>query len=296
MMGVAVNLKASIDPKGIVKAIKLQGVKLYQENLDLDIVVERPSISLEKILDKIKSGEMFSHLTTKENFQEISNVNDCESIFKESVLEKNHVNLWYKGEDSIFHSAIHFFKNKYYLECEPKSDFNLLVSKKEQELCCKMDLQRGLVFFSIEKPVLDYEKQRLKLAIPNKIWRVQRRDFFRLDISAEMNISGQFSYHEKRVLCQLINISGSGAAFLVEGQFYDFSLEEELSNISIFIEGREVMTDARIKWIQESVESERELRVGVQFTTINEKDQDTIDRFVLKHSLDYFKKYSPQAA
>lgn len=122
-------------------------------------------------------------------------------------------------------------------------------------------------------------------------WRaftLQRRKQARLEVPAGYEILADLDSKEgrrRRVQRRVLDISPAGMAFeaTTHLEASRYRKGQELRHVAIRIEDRLIFVDARVS--QES--TSRGLKVGLQFTRMNQRDKDFLAGYVARHIVQY---------
>ncbi|MBI4924284.1 MAG: PilZ domain-containing protein [Bdellovibrio sp.] len=137
----------------------------------------------------------------------------------------------------------------------------------------------------------------LNFKIPEKIFKVQRRGFFRLQSKEIENIQISFSHPKKAnelLIKKLLDLGEGGMSFLI------LDIEENLfqpgliiKNITFQIKDKEIICDGEVRHLQPFPLNSRHkgIKVGIQFHNIKTGTAQWITSFVFEESRKYVTKY-----
>ena len=137
---------------------------------------------------------------------------------------------------------------------------------------------RGEVLLSKDEPILLYGIKLL-----GKAKRIQRRFFYRLEITKDIQITD--IQNNRKIPCVTKDLSGGGLKCISEEALkkkdaIEVNIEIDKINISILGEV--------VRCIKDPMENNYEL--GVQFTSLSEKDRNTIVTFIFQKQRELRKK------
>ena len=198
-----------------------------------------------------------------------------------------------------------------------------MVSETEQSLLCWLPTDfdaeafsqkivlRGSpeVFFSVSLPsaniffktkFLSFDRNSLTFALPEKIFKVQRRQNLRFTIPDGRIIKVQFSDPtgtDQKVIRKIHDLSAGGLAFLVEMSdeaLYPKGLR--IPDLSFTVNSRAIQAEAEVRHTSEApllskASRARGIKVGVQFFNLKASDFQHIATFVFDENRRYFSKF-----
>lgn len=150
--------------------------------------------------------------------------------------------------------------------------------------CMAIAFLHGHLLLCLHATRLVWEGRTLLLLPPWRAFTLQRRRQARFEIPAGYEILVDLDAKEgrrRRVQRRVIDISSGGLAFETAGRVEAerFTQGSPLRHIAIRIENRLVFADARVS--REA--SNRGVKVGIQFTRINQSDRDFLLGYVARH-------------
>mgnify|MGYP002623440550 CR=1 FL=1 len=240
---------------------------------------------------------LVSSVENNEVFEIIKSRELRKSYIDESIYEKKMMTIWTSGKEIISHAQIdNLNKEDEYSIRWSKSENNKKILKeiangKHQTIYSKIDLPRGLIFFPIYSPTLLNNHQEVAVKLPEKMWRVQRREYFRLEYTKESNVPFcQIAFGKSRFKVQIANMSAGGLAVYCEKLDEDLYLNREISEVLMKINGQQYKTRARIKWCRLNKKSQR-LAMGLEFLDFSKGIKMLLDNYVLENTYVYRQSY-----
>jgi len=154
--------------------------------------------------------------------------------------------------------------------------------------------RRAAVFFPIEVNAIQTEGGEISVPVPEEVYEVQRRDYLRFNIPAEMDLGLVLKSGEVDLYPALQNLSAGGFGALCSPSG-GLSLKKgtAISEVQLSIGERIIRCSAIIRYIKKLNADSDSVRLGLQFSKIDEKDRQTIGLFVLEESYEYLQRYLP---
>lgn len=127
----------------------------------------------------------------------------------------------------------------------------------------------------------------LQMPEPDKIRKIQRRDYLRVPANLKLTFTSQ--NNEKSVEGTTIDVGGGGAGFALDSNI-ELELEEELlCSITIPIarkDPEEIPFSAKVVRIIPPNEGQSEQRIGLQIMEIKERDREKIIRYCFQREME----------
>lgn len=131
---------------------------------------------------------------------------------------------------------------------------------------------------------------------PRKIYRLQRRRFYRIRVPATSRAI--FRYGRKEICAEVFDVSGGGMAILLkEGETLPVGGEISDIRLELFLSASKAYKPIHIKRgriARERSQNGRKL-YGIDFLIENEKDREPLLRYVLKREIDLCRTRSQKA-
>jgi DNA-binding NarL/FixJ family response regulator len=218
-------------------------------------------------------------------FQPVETKQERIDFIEECVRDKRDATVWTAKQKIVTKGIIKHKEGEDYLiewnyDQENTKLIKEIANKKHKMVYSKMDLPHGLVFFPIKAPQINYGENFLNIKLPDEMWKVQRRRYFRLEFKERNRISCLFKFGGISIHCKIMNISAGGCAFEFESDF-ELELDDVLEEVTFKILTDTLVTAGEVKW---TGKKNRKLQAGVKFLNLNEADENFINRYVLENS------------
>ena len=155
-----------------------------------------------------------------------------------------------------------------------------------------VELKRARIFFNSRAQF--FADSNVVLGLPTRIFEVQRRRSFRLDLV------GKDWGFEPVAACfeggngQILNISGGGIALSIAEEFKDRLIPgASLKDLNFNIGGRHIEAQANVVYLQDlgRVQGEQRYKIGIKFEKIKVRDVNFIEYLIFEKSREYFSKW-----
>ncbi|MCC7441381.1 MAG: PilZ domain-containing protein [Bdellovibrionales bacterium] len=160
-------------------------------------------------------------------------------------------------------------------------------------------------FFSVSLPAaniffkarwLGVDSAGMRFAVPEKLFKVQRRKDFRFSIPDGYVLKIEFAdplIPDARIGFKVLDLSGGGLSFLVRPDEAPlFPPGAVLKELSLKVKGREVRCSAEVRHLRELPLDSRTkgVKVGVQFSTLSAADTQAIATYVFDETRKFVSK------
>ena len=237
-----------------------------------------------------------------EPFDSITDIDEIDRFLKEGVKTLSAVLFWTHHQELSVSSYLNHFHDQDRTFCiwkpkdfDPKDFQQSLGGSSAQECYFNLALMSSSLFFRTD--FLGLKKDELNFKAPKKIFKVQRRSYFRLPLAALGEIRVRFQdpfFPESSVVKKILDLSAGGLSFLASDQeealFYPGM---ELKKMTFTIQGREMTCDAEVRHFKVMpVKSDFPgVKVGVRFLNLNSSDSQLIASYVFEESRKYLSRY-----
>lgn len=177
----------------------------------------------------------------------------------------------------------------------PEEFQNDLFKMESFECFFSISLQQANIFFKCN--FKGHDRAGLKFTLPEKVFKVQRRQDVRYTIPATHVMKVTFQdpiFPESLLTKKIIDISGGGLSFHateVEKNMLHANLV--LKNVTITIHTKELKFEAEIRHVQTLSETDpkKGVKVGVMFQKIRPQDSQTIATYVFEEIRKYYARF-----
>lgn len=217
----------------------------------------------------------------------IKDTNSINAILKK-IIEQSHVNniIIYKNEENLFLSNIVFINkktNKIYFDITENDKLINMIQKNENFLISFKDEGVEIVFKIDNFKIVDLDGMNTLCAnIPNKIHRLQRRNYYRVNVSNKIS----FILNNNIVSSDLVDISLGGVSFLskTKNQFMKNQLLKNcFININIDNKTEEFCFDLQVMHISEQqVGFNNVEKIGAKFLRLSPKEEYIINKYIIR--------------
>ncbi|MBI2605169.1 MAG: PilZ domain-containing protein [Deltaproteobacteria bacterium] len=243
----------------------------------------------------MKSKEK-SEKEKKAEFEPVADSTDIRRMLDEALKTMAPASVWTKNQEQFFTTAIHALdlntesKSIYVPEGVDPGEFeNSLVKNETVECFFNVQLVRSSFFFKAD--YLGTKNGFFRFRIPEKLFKLQRRGDFRLNVPLLANLRARVPAvgEEKQYALRLIRtISASGLSFLApteEKHLYETGTVIE--GLAFDVCGKEIVVDAEVrhaKKVTDPLSHVSQLHVGVKFKSLHAKDAHVLAAYVFEES------------
>jgi len=153
-------------------------------------------------------------------------------------------------------------------------------------------LDRVRLFFSVDAKDLLFETDSWSVPMPQLLFQVQRREFFRLALKESLKFRIRITNKVfKGQEFQALNISAGGALVLVvrhQAQF--FEVASVCQKVEFEVYGKVVKCAAAVQW-KSDANVEDMCKVGLRLVDMDPVDRDGLNLFVMEEAYDYLRRY-----
>lgn len=235
-------------------------------------------------------------------FAPVTERKEAISLLKEAAKTLAPVTIWAKDQELTLRSHVsHYGASESLLyvqipsETEPRKFSQDLKKRGLVELYFSVSLARANIFFKAD--FYDFDPAGFRFSLPEKVFKVQRRNEFRHQIPDGYLLRVEFSdplFAEQRASKKVIDISAGGLAFEVEeveGPIYHPDLE--IRDLNLTINGKRLSLNAKIKHNKAIPKGGRYkgVKVGVAFEKMREADSQLIATYVFEESRKYLTRF-----
>ncbi len=170
-----------------------------------------------------------------------------------------------------------------------------LAERKSSECLFSVSLPTANIFFRAY--FIDFEENSMKFQLPEKVFKVQRRQNQRFQIPEGYLLKVQFADPLKlgqKLTRKIYDLSASGVAFIIESGDEPIYLKDLiLYEFTFTVKTRTITVEAEVKHVSHLPESSkiRGSKVGVQFRNIKAADAQHLALYVFDESRRYFSKF-----
>ncbi len=208
--------------------------------------------------------------------------------------------FWLQGKDQHVQShMVHLSETDRAFYAWVPKDFDTtgfiqdLKDSGHQECLFSTSLTSANLFFKAR--FLGHDSTGLKFAVPDKVYKVQRRKNVRYMIPAGYVLKVEFSdplYPDMLVQKKLTDISAGGLAFNTAA--IDVSLYPVgsiLTQCKIVIKTRNIQFDAEVRYAQAHQDTSKGAKIGLAFKNMLPPDSEFIAAYVFEESRKYFARF-----
>jgi c-di-GMP-binding flagellar brake protein YcgR len=238
----------------------------------------------------------------KDSFGDIEDPKKKASFMDESKDSKKPITVWTREREILVHAKLNEVdpdNNIYSISFGDDKDTKTLVGKiKNSELdvlFVKLDISRGSIFFDIRDPKLNEGTEQINVTIPERMWRVDRRRYHRLqfpkNVENTVAIKVEGYRDGEEIERRIVNLGAEGACLGVFQNEADFFKPGTfIENFHFGIKGQELDCCAQVVWV-EQFEGDSFLSVGIQFLGLDDDFIETINLFILEQTFEFWEKY-----
>lgn len=243
-----------------------------------------------------------SEVEKPKEFEPIESSQEILRLLAEGAKTLSSALIWTNNQEILLRAQLVLFSNvdKALYTSIPK-DFQVsqlmdtLAKNKTDECFFNLSLPQANIFFKTS--FKDYDSAAIRFTLPEKAFKVQRRQNIRYQIPDGHVLRVDFqdplfpeTVHNKKV----VDISAGGLSFEVEEK--DLSLFPAglvLKGLSFTVKGRTVYVEAEVRHQKKSPgkNEPKNAKVGVQFKNISAKDVDCIASYVFEESRKFYSKF-----
>ncbi len=246
--------------------------------------------------EKNESGER------KDSFGDVDSKEKKNSFMSESKDSGKPVTVWTRGREHLVHAQLAELdaeSNIYIIQFKNESEHKELVKKTKagqfDVIFVKLDISRGSIFFDIREPKNQFQGNGIKVTIPERMWRVDRRNFHRLQFpkntenTVVLKVEGFRNGEE--VERRLLNIGAGGAALgIFPNEIASFEIGTFIESFFFSVKGQELDCCAKVVW-KEQFAGDSYVTVGVQFLGLDAEFIETINLFILEATFEFWERY-----
>ncbi len=204
--------------------------------------------------------------------------------------------LWTENQKQVLQTRLHHLseEDKTFQAVKPKDtdpdDF-----KKVIDCYFNLTLNRANLFF--KSPLVGISGDGLNFKIPEKIFKVQRRNFFRIQTKEVALMEVSFIHPHAlstKVVKNLIDLGEGGLSFLVSDEEETlFQVGMILKEVSFNLTGKKISCDGEVRQVQTfSVHSHyRGVKIGIRFQHLKAAMAQQIAAFIFGESRKYLTKF-----
>ncbi len=302
------NFKESNDSSSSLEAIqaKVRNSKITGKEIEKPVAInfDIPDSDLDDEQKKIRSyyKEICPTDKTGEDasFGGVESDEHKSSFMNESRDNDKPVTIWTRGRENLIQAdlqEIEPVESMYLVKFRNNEETNKLIKRIESGeldvLFIKLDISRGSIFFDLRDPKNKLHDRGIKVTIPERMWKVDRRAYHRLQFpktvvkNATIILEGETQTIERR----LLNISAGGASMAVDpSEIEKFQENSFIENFKVSIKENELDCCARVVWSTQ-YPGENFITVGVEFLGLDTDFIEVINLFILEETFDFWEKY-----
>ena len=235
---------------------------------------------------------------TKE-FEPVINLQEIYSFFAEGSKSLSSILIWVKNEEAVIHSHLVMIsesEGSFYSWIPEKFDLpgflEKIKTRDSNEFLFSLSLSRANIFF--KSHFKSHDSAGLRFAIPNQVFKVQRRKNARLLFSPPRLLKVEYQdplFETVTLTKKLYDISAGGLSFVTstdDAVIYPTGLE--LKNVRFVMKAQQIVSDAEVRHIIQlpSPQVEKSIKVGVRFKNIKNHDTEIIASYVFDESRKQF--------
>lgn len=223
-------------------------------------------------------------------------------LLKEAVKTNASTIIWTKNQEGVYNTHLSALDEKaktLHAAIPPDSSsemFHEAVKKSGIKDCFfSISLSRANVFFKVS--FVGYDSGFLRFSYPESVYKVQRRENFRLPIPDGYTVYAEFQdplFQENRIKKRVIDISAGGFSFLVApSEDCIFESNTRIRNIMIRLKDRPIVAEGCVRHVKTLPSNFRVqgTKVGVVFEKIKPQDVQFIAAYVFEESRKYVTKF-----
>lgn len=164
-----------------------------------------------------------------------------------------------------------------------------------KECFFSVSLSRANIFF--KTLFLGFDDGGLRFALPEKLFKVQRRKDLRYSIPDGYVMKVQFEdplFPGQVVTHKVIDLSAGGLAFLVtDNEAPVFTQGLLLKNLAFTLQARRIIADAEVRHLRPFDDGARHVgvKVGALFNSIKESDKQAVASYVFEETRKFYSKF-----
>ncbi len=237
----------------------------------------------------------------RSGFVDVKNHQEKISYFNEASTYNQEVTIWTRNRSEIINTTLFQISEEKYQIILTRSKSTQKVKELIREQNCdilfiKMDTNRGCLFFELRSPQLSPIEDSLVINIPQRMWKIDRRKYHRLNLKshppqfAQLRLkSRQESFANKR----LLNISAGGACLnILKEEEAFFQKDDLIDDFSLFFNDEAIRCHASVKRLIPS-EKDGQLQMGIEFNNLSKKETQSINLFILEETFNFWERFHP---
>jgi c-di-GMP-binding flagellar brake protein YcgR len=159
----------------------------------------------------------------------------------------------------------------------------------------KLDISRGSIFFDVRDPHKELEEDYIKVSIPERMWRVDRRNYHRLtfpkkvDNQVALKVEGFRNGEE--IERKIINLGAGGACIGVfPNEAKHFEEGTFIESFFLSVKGQELECCGKVVW-REQFDGDAFVSIGIEFLGLGDDFIEAINLFILEETFEFWEKY-----
>lgn len=205
----------------------------------------------------------------------------------EKAVIKTYVSAVFE-EDGIFYAWIP-------PSISPKEFKDALIEKKQKQCYFSISLPHVMIFLKAD--FIEFNDDGFKFKLPSEIFKVQRRQHFRLPIPDGYVIYLNYqdpAFSEQNCQKKLIDLSEGGLSFQIDSSeeiYYRKGMIIE--NAQFRVRDQEILCDIEIRYIRaiDELKKSSPVKIGVMYKKIEKTSEKVISSYVFEESRKYFSKF-----
>jgi hypothetical protein len=233
-------------------------------------------------------------------FQAIEDKAEADRLFKEALKGTAIATIWTKNNQHVFKSKLNTYTEVevFYVKIPKSLDPNALktdLAKSDSSDCFfNVALTKAHIFF--KSAFIGFDSSGLKFKLPDKLFKVQRRNHMRYSFMEHYLPKVQFKDPREPVRFltkKMLDISGGGLAIQVNSEEATIFLPGLiLNNLTFSLRERVISCDAEVRHVTmlPAFSPLRGKKVGLLFQNLKTYDLDHINNYVLEENRKSFTK------
>jgi c-di-GMP-binding flagellar brake protein YcgR len=299
--------EANIEDK--ITGSKISGESNTPKPQAIDFAI--PDDKLDEEQQKIRSyyREIFPNEEKEANGEKKNSFGDVESkekkasFMNESKDSGRSLTVWTHGRENLVHTKLKVIdedNNMYAIQFDDKADGNTKLLDQIRNaafdvLFVKLDISRGSIFFDVRDPHKELEEDYIKVSIPERMWRVDRRNYHRLtfpkkvDNQVALKVEGFRNGEE--IERKIINLGAGGACIGVfPNEAKHFEEGTFIESFFLSVKGQELECCGKVVW-REQFDGDAFVSIGIEFLGLGDDFIEAINLFILEETFEFWEKY-----
>ena len=235
-------------------------------------------------------------------FEPIEDRDEALRLLREGARTASTAMIWTTDQEQVVNTMLNHYsaedKSVYFWvpkELDPREFMDALAKKKNPECFFSVSLLHANIFFRTR--LIGVGSIGLQFALPEKIFKVQRRKDLRIPIPDGYAMKAEFDdphYKDERIVRKVIDISAGGTAIMVsENEEPIYQPGVILRGFTFTVRGRKIVVDVEVRHLRKLTKypKNKATKVGVQFMNIRPGDAQHIAGYVFEECRKYFTRF-----